>query len=85
MVARYAANEWRSRVFALRYVVSFGASALAVPLVAVLHRSSGGFQQVFVVLAAIALCTLAASFLLPSPASEREAAEAMAQPAGGDD
>ena len=83
MVARYAANEWRSRVFALRYVVSFGASALAVPLVAVLHRN-GGFRELFVVLAAVALCTLAAAFLLPGPASERAAA-ALAQPAGGDD
>ncbi len=34
-----AANEWRSRVFAVRYVVSFGASTLAVPLVAVVHPS----------------------------------------------
>jgi MFS family permease len=85
MVARYTADEWRSRVFALRYVVSFGASALAVPLIAVLHRADNGFREVFLALAAVALCTLAASFLLPSPSRERAAAALLAQPAAGDD
>ncbi len=34
IVARYTDERWRGRVYALRYVASFGASTLAVPLVA---------------------------------------------------
>jgi len=36
MVARYAHDSWRSRIYAVRYVVSFGASLPAIPLVAYL-------------------------------------------------
>ena len=34
MVANFVAPEWQSRVFALRYFVSFGASAAAIPMIA---------------------------------------------------
>lgn len=83
MVARYAVDEWRSRVFALRYVVSFGASTLAIPLVAGLHRVDDGFRYVFITLAAVALCTLLAALLLPGARRERPEASAVA--AAGDD
>jgi len=71
MVARHTDDEWRSRVYALRYVVSFGASAAAVPLVALMHGGSGGFRSLYVVLALFALGTLAAALLFPrsSPAA----------------
>jgi MFS family permease len=72
MVARYAHESWRSRVYALRYVVSFGASLPAIPLVAYLQPKSGGFVPLFGVLAAIALGTLAAALLFPG--GERSAA-----------
>jgi predicted MFS family arabinose efflux permease len=64
MVARCVDDEWRSRVFAVRYVVSFGASSLSVPLISYLH-DHGGFSMAFVVLAAIALSTLGAALLFP--------------------
>ena len=67
MVARYTDEHWRSRVYALRYVASFGASAMAVPLVAYLHDTGGGFERIFVVLAVFAAGTLAASFVMPGP------------------
>lgn len=76
MVARYTDDEWRSRVYAVRYVVSFGASATAVPLVAVLHRATGGFQEIFTVLAALALCIFAASLLFPKPVARAAPAAA---------
>jgi MFS family permease len=65
VVARYTDEHWRSRVYALRYVASFGASALAVPLVAYLHESTGGFARTFSVLSVFAFGTLVASFCLP--------------------
>jgi MFS family permease len=66
MVARYTPESWRSRVYALRYVVSFGASLPAIPLVAYLQPKAGaGFVPLFGVLAAIALGTMVAAFFFP--------------------
>ena len=80
MVARYTDERWRARVYAVRYVVSFGASTLAVPLIAQLHGADGNFATVFLVLSGLAaLITLAASWLpqrraraVPAPAVAAE-------------
>ena len=66
IVGRYCADEYRARVLAVRYVVSFCVAALAVPLIALLHRTDGGFRNVFFVLAALAAGMLAASLFFPS-------------------
>jgi len=79
MVARYAHDSWRSRVYAVRYVVSFGASLPAIPLVAYLQPKAGGFAPLFGVLAAIALGTLVAALLFPSGRPEAVAAPAPAE------
>jgi MFS family permease len=65
MIARYTVEEWRARAYAVRYVVSFGASATAVPLVAWVHRAYGDFQPLFVVLAALAVLTFGAALAFP--------------------
>jgi MFS family permease len=65
MIARYVADEWRSRAYALRYLVSFSASATAVPLVAYLHRGGGGFEQILLVLAAFALVNFIGALSFP--------------------
>jgi len=66
IVGRYVADEYRARVLSVRYVVSLGVAAVAVPLIAVLHRTEGGFANVFLVLAALAAGMLAASLFFPS-------------------
>lgn len=79
MVARYAHESWRARAYAVRYVVSFGASLPAIPLVAYLQPKAGGFAPLFGVLAAIALGTLVAALLFPSGRPELAAAPAPAE------
>jgi MFS family permease len=74
MVAKYIDDRWRSRAYALRYVLSFSASATAVPLIAVLHAQTGGFRAVFMVLAAMALLIFAAALFFPRPRAEAPAA-----------
>jgi uncharacterized membrane protein len=74
MVAAYTDEAWRARVFGVRYVVSFGASACAVPLVAAMHRYSSDFKYLFFVLAAMALLMFTATLLLPSRARQPVAA-----------
>jgi MFS family permease len=66
IVGRYCADEYRARVLGVRYVVSLGVAAVAVPLVAGLHRTEGGFRNVFLVLALLAAGMLAASLFFPS-------------------
>jgi len=71
MVAASTDEAWRSRMYALRYVASFGASALAVPPFAAMHRYSSDFKYLFFALAAMALLMFAVAFLLPSHARQR--------------
>lgn len=78
MVARYAVAHWRARVFALRYLLSFGASAVAVPLVALLHGSGGGFLVLFQVLAVFGATVFAAALLFPGAPGRK----AEGEPAG---
>jgi MFS family permease len=78
MVARYTAEEWRARAYAVRYVVSFSASALAVPLVAWLYGTSGDFRLLYFVLGALALATFAAALCFPAERGKLAAGEAAA-------
>ena len=66
IVGRYVADEYRARVLSVRYVVSLGVAAVAVPMIAVLHKTQGGFSNVFLVLAVLASGMLLASLFFPS-------------------
>jgi MFS family permease len=65
MIARYTAEEWRARAYAVRYVVSFSASALAVPLIAWLYKASGDFRLLYFVLGGLAFASFAAALFFP--------------------
>jgi MFS family permease len=77
MVARYTAEGWRARAYAVRYVVSFGASALAVPLVAWVYKSSGDFRLLYYTLGVLAFLTFTAALLFPAE-EEKPATREMA-------
>ena len=64
LVGRIARSEWRSRAFALRYIVTFSVSATAVPIIAWVHHQ-WGFTQLFQILAVAALLIFVATLLLP--------------------
>ena len=81
MVARYTNQEWRARAYAFRYVVSFGASACGVPLIAILHDRTGGFQLSFMVLAGFGACVFLGALLFPHRPEELESLSARAQAA----
>jgi MFS family permease len=66
IVGKYVADEYRARVLSVRYVVSLGVAAFAVPLIAVLHRTEGGFRNVFMVLAALAAAILVSALFFPT-------------------
>jgi MFS family permease len=78
VVGKYVADEYRARVLSVRYVVSLGVAAVAVPLIAVLHRTQGGFRNVFLVLAALAATMLVCSLFFPSRRQVMQARSAAA-------
>ena len=68
IVGKYVADEYRARVLSVRYVFSLSVGAIALSMIAALHRTDGGFSNVFLVLAALAAAMLVASIFFPSRA-----------------
>lgn len=64
LVARVTKSAWRSRVYALRYIVTFSVSASAVPLIAWIY-AQWGFGALFQLLAVAATVVLCAVLMLP--------------------
>jgi MFS family permease len=64
VIARNVSDAWRSRAYAVGYVVAFGVGPAAVPLIAALYDETRGFPYLFPVLAAIAGGTLLAAVML---------------------
>ena len=64
LVGRITRSEWRSRVYALRYIVTFLVMASTLPLIAGIH-ASWGFSALFVVMAVAASAIFAAVMVLP--------------------
>ena len=54
ILARYSADAWRARIYAVRYFVTFMISGVAVSMIAFLH-ARGGFGLVLDVTAVVAL------------------------------
>jgi MFS family permease len=65
LVGRMARSEWRSRAYAIRYVVTFSVMASAVPLIGWVH-GNWGFELLFRILAFAAATIFAATLLLPA-------------------
>ncbi len=64
LVGRLTSSEWRSRVFACRYIVTFSALAASIPMIAWIH-ANWGFDRLFMLLAVVALFILLAVLMLP--------------------
>ena len=64
LVGRIASNAWRSRLYAIRYIVTFSVMASTLPVIAGIH-ASWGFSALFVVMAIAAGGILAAVLFLP--------------------
>ena len=61
LLSRITTPQYRSRIYAIKFVLSFSVAAAAIPLVALLHETTG-FDGMFVAMAAVAgvifLCVL---------------------------
>lgn len=80
VLARYTADAWRGRVYAIRYFLVFVTAGIAVASIAFLHQR-GGFDLVLLVTAGICLGFFLATLGLAAMVSGAEARKAQAVPA----
>ncbi len=66
LIGRFVRSEWRSRAYALRYVVTFTVMASSIPLIAWIH-GNWGFDALFGVLAVAASIIFITVMFLPKP------------------
>ena len=64
LVGRITKSEWRSRVYSIRYIVTFSVMASTLPVIAGIH-ATWGFAVLFVVMAVAASAIFAAVLMLP--------------------
>ena len=80
ILARYTADAWRGRVYAVRYFTLFISAGGAVALISLLH-TAGGFSMVLAANAAIALVMFLATLGLVSVIVNIEPRRSVVQPA----
>lgn len=66
LMGRYVPLQWRSRAFAVEYVLSLGMSSAIVPLIAGLHSMGYGFDRQYLFLAVSAAIVLLGAAALPA-------------------
>jgi MFS family permease len=64
LISRITQSQWRSRVYAFRYIVTFSVMASALPIIALIH-ARWGFDSLFIVLSAAATCIFVSVLMLP--------------------
>jgi hypothetical protein len=80
VIARYTADAWRGRVFAVRFFLAFISSGLAVSLIAALH-GQGGFGLVLITTAIFAALFMGATIAISLLANRAESRLPSTQPA----
>jgi len=68
LVGRITRSAWRSRVYSLRYIVTFSVMATTLPAIAGIH-AGWGFGALFVVMAIAACAIFTAALMLPRTAA----------------
>ncbi len=70
LIKRITQSQWRSRVYAFRYIVTFTVMASSLPIIALIHARRG-FDFLFVMLSAAATCIFVAVLMLPRAVSKK--------------
>jgi MFS family permease len=70
LIGRITQSDWRSRVYAFRYIITFTVSASSVPLIAWIH-AKWGFGSLFGLLAMAAASIFVAVLMLPGALSKK--------------
>jgi MFS transporter, FSR family, fosmidomycin resistance protein len=71
LIARYTPSRYHGLGFGAKFVVAFGASPLAILLIAWVRKTTGSLDLLYLGLAATALVITAVALLLPTEQAER--------------
>ncbi len=66
LLGHYVASAWRSRAFAVEYVLSLGMGSAIVPAIAFLHQAGTGFEQQYLLFMLSAAIVSVGAMALPS-------------------
>src|SRR5262252_2647731 len=78
VIARYTADAWRGRVYAMRYFLAFITSGIAVQLIAQLY-GRGGFDLVLAAIAVTGFVMMAGVYVMAAAVNSAELAHRAAQ------
>ena len=73
LIGHYAADEWRSRFYAMKYTLGLSVATVAYWLIAVVHDNTGEFTLLYLVLAAIMSLSVVAAWFMPRTQVQQEA------------
>ena len=82
IVANYIGSRWRSRVYAVKSLMSLSVGAIAVQVSGRLHNLTGSFDALFMVMTGCAVVVIAGALLL-LPAQPPEPVVMQAEPVAG--
>ncbi len=74
LIGRYSSNQWRSRIYAMKYMVSFSTAPVAYWLIAVVYGKTNEFNLLYGILATGMLLSTLAAWLMPVIRSEPDEA-----------
>ncbi|MBT7760186.1 MAG: MFS transporter, partial [Rhodospirillaceae bacterium] len=66
LIAQFCPSSWHARVYGVKFVLSLGVAALAVPMVGAIYDATGGFFWLFAVIAGFAVLIVACGIFLPT-------------------
>jgi MFS family permease len=72
LFARFTPPAWRGTAFGVKFLLTLGVSAGAVPLLAWVYSATGDFTWLFLILGGLAATAFAAALLLPAGEGEPE-------------
>ena len=81
LIARYASEAWRSRVYAVKFVLAISTAAATVPLIAGFHDATNSLLGLYALLAGITLICAGAAIFLPGRPRLRRVTASTTQPA----
>ena len=78
LIKRITQSQWRSRVYAFRYIVTFTVMASSLPIISLIH-ARWGFDSLFIVLSVAATCIFVAVLMLPRVLSSKALTSKLSQ------
>ena len=66
LIGKYAADEWRSRIYAVKYTLSASTGPIAYWMIASVYDNTGAFILLFQILASVMCLSVIAAWMIPT-------------------